>query len=207
MASTPPDDNTTIVNMRKSVEDAQKEAKTAKELADKLAKDLEESTRQLKEIELSKLDDVKKLQVQKEDLEKVLLSTQKELDTLKPLQDRSKSQQEFVEKLYESKLEQIEDKDLREKIKLLSFVEGDPINSVTKLDNAMDVLKVGTPPGTTTVVTNPGKTVLDSEGKPKADNKDDKKIDFKNQSWGNALDEHKKIYDQQQVEKAKAAGA
>ncbi len=172
-------DNSTVIQMRNQIDALTKDLNTLKSERDIEKTEKETLQAKLKQLDLEKLGEVERVTAINTDLQKQLDTALAEIGKIEPLQTRLTEVHKHIEGSYESMLNRIPDEVKRNEMRTLTFVDGDPVNSETKLLSAMkimfgeDSLKVGE-------ITIPGSG-------PTPEKKGEVKYDPKTISWKDGL--------------------
>lgn len=167
----PADESSTIRQMRAELEAKNADLAAAKQLA-------EEKENKLKEIERAALNDAERLRLELQDKVKAEAELKQQLENEKVNKQALDITNQFLVKKFEDGIAALPE-EKREAIKKLSFVEGNPVLSLERLEETVKLTGVGlTPAGS---ITNPGANT------PPPGNLPPEKIDLKNLTWGQAL--------------------
>ena len=164
--------NHAMKQMRDQIDALNNDLKTVKE-ENKGLKD------QLTAKEREKRDELDRIKAEKIDLETALTEANGKVASIEGLQQSVNTYTEFLTKEFDNRINSAPE-EVREKLRTLSFIEGNPIESLNKLGASFELLgdvigeKIGT-------VTNPSGT--GGVGNPNPD----KKLDLKTLTWDKAL--------------------
>jgi hypothetical protein len=170
----PPEESTAMKKMRLDIEKANNEAKEAN------AK-LKEATEKLRQSELEKLGEIERVKAENGDLAKKVNELTGTIASLEPNLSKKTELEGFVATLYDSKLAEVPEA-IREKVKTLTLVEGDPVVSMSRLNEAFDLVV-----GNNTQGKKAGNVAIPGAGPGKPGEGDEKKYDPKTISWGDAF--------------------
>ena len=134
-----------------------------------------------------KLTEVERLKAEKTDLENRVLDLTGKTTELETLRTLNTNLSGYVSKLYDSSIQAVPEAE-RENVKSITFVEGNPMESLSKLENAFKVLKI-TPTGSGIVagtITIPN-SAPDPGGSGSQGGSGDKKYDPLKVTWADGL--------------------
>lgn len=174
------EDNATVIEMRRTLEQQRKDIDSFKTQITTLGQERDTFKTKLSDIEKSNMDEITRVKTENTELLEKLNLANADIAKIEPLQKRLIEVHKHIESDYEKRLKLIPEKEM-EKVKKLTFVEGDPVASALKLETTLEILygEEGLKAGSLVI----GGGLPDSE----KEKKQDKKYDPKNISWADAL--------------------